>query len=120
MDNRTEDAPFREPVAAGITTRDTMDAQTRWQLRYDAAKKSTLITYILWFFLGPFGVHRFYLHRITSGIAYLLLWAIGGLLTFIGVGYLLLAIAAVWQVIDIFLIPGMVRDYNTQLVDRLA
>lgn len=112
------DAPFSE--ALGESTASVRDADTRLRLRYDAAKKSTLIAYILWFFLGPFGVHRFYLHRIVTGIAYLLLWAIGGLLTFIGVGYLLLAIAAIWQVIDIFLIPGMVQDYNTRLIDRLG
>ncbi|NJO55630.1 MAG: TM2 domain-containing protein [Rhodospirillales bacterium] len=97
-----------------------MDERTRIQLRYDAAKKSTLITYILWFFLGVFGVHRFYLRRIGSGIALLLLWAIGSLLTFIGVGYLLLGFAALWLIIDIFLIPGMVRDYNLSIIDELG
>lgn len=113
----TEDASFAEPLGGRLGG--GMDSQTRFKLRYDAAKKSTLIAYVLYFFLGPFGVHRFYLKRIGSGIAMLLLWAIGGALTFIGVGYVFLAIATVWLVIDIFLIPGMVRDYNTQLIDQL-
>lgn len=109
----TEDVPFASP------TERALDAQTRLQLRYDAAKKSTLIAYVLWFFLGPFGVHRLYLKRIASGLAMLLLWAVGGTLTVIGIGYLFLAIAGLWLVVDIFLIPGMVRDYNTQLINRL-
>lgn len=115
--NRPEDASFAETL--GTPAGSGMNEQTRWQLKYEAAKKSALIAYLLWFFLGAFGVHRFYLKRIGSGLALLLLWAVGGVLTFIGVGYVFLGIAAIWLVIDIFLIPGLVRDYNTQLIDRL-
>jgi TM2 domain-containing membrane protein YozV len=34
--------------------------------------KSKGIAYLLWFFLGVFGVHKFYLEKITVGIIYLL------------------------------------------------
>ena len=42
-------------------------------MRYDAAKRSTLMAYLLWFFLGLFGVHRFYLGKFGSGFAMLAL-----------------------------------------------
>ena len=38
-------------------------------MQYDAAKKSAVVAYLLWFFLGGLGVHRFYLGRTGSGIA---------------------------------------------------
>jgi len=51
---------------------------------------------LLWFFLGIFGVHRFYLERHVSGIIYLLT------LGLFGIGWL----------VDICLIPSMVEHYN--------
>jgi TM2 domain-containing membrane protein YozV len=115
-----EDASFigRVGSAAGATA-GSMTDQTRYRLEYDARKKSVLITYLLWFFLGWLGVHRFYLGRITSALAIAALGLIGGGLTIIGVGYLLLGLAAVWLFLDIFLIPGMVSDYNARLIEDL-
>jgi TM2 domain-containing membrane protein YozV len=52
--------------------------------------------YLLWFFLGIFGVHRFYFGRRLSGILYMCT------LGLCGVGY----------VVDAFLIPGMERDVS--------
>lgn len=45
-------------------------------------QRSLLMAYLLWFFFGLLGVHRFYLGRPVSGVIYLLS---GGLL---GVGWL--------------------------------
>lgn len=59
-------------------------------------ERSILIAYILWFFFGYLGVHRFYCGRYISGTIWLFT---GGLF---GIGWL----------IDIFLIPGMVIDDN--------
>ena len=42
-------------------------------MRYDANKKSVIVTYLLWFFLGMFGVHRFYLGKWVSGFILLIL-----------------------------------------------
>lgn len=58
--------------------------------------KSEIVAYLLWLFFGFFGFHRFYLGKFFSGVLWLLT---GGLL---GVGWL----------IDLFLIPSMVREAN--------
>ena len=57
---------------------------------------SVLVAYLLWFFLGLFSAHRFYLGRPGTAILQIL-------------SYLVL-IGFVWLLIDAFLIPGMARD----------
>ena len=60
--------------------------------------KSKAATYFLWFFLGFFSAHRFYLGKIGTGILYLLTGQL------FGIGW----------IIDLFLIDGMVDRYNLE------
>jgi hypothetical protein len=62
--------------------------------------RSVGVAYILWFFFGVVGVHRFYCGRIGTGF----LWFFTGGMFMIG-----------WFV-DAFLIPDMVREANEELV----
>ena len=96
------------------TDRPTVDAVA--MMHYDANKKSVLVAYLLWFFLGMFGVHRLYLGKWISGLLLLLLTAISSALYIIYIGVILMAIPGLWWLIDALLIPGMVRRYNTELV----
>ncbi len=94
--------------------------ETNQMMRYEANKKSVGVAYLLWFFFGMLGVHRFYLHRGGSGTVILLLTLGSFFLMFIGIGLFLIFIPGIWVFIDIFLIPGMARDYNNKLVDSLV
>lgn len=95
-------------------------------IRYDAQKKSAGIAYLLWF-IGPLGAHRFYLGKWLSGLLLLSLTLLAIVLTFTGffsLESLGLAIACwiligVWELLDLILIPGAVRNYNTRVVTRL-
>jgi TM2 domain-containing membrane protein YozV len=91
-----------------------------WMMRYDANRKSALLAYVLWFFLGWFGLHRMYLGRVGSGIGMLVLHGLSWLTHFILIGFVGFAILGLWWLIDALLIPGMARDYNNRLVDRLS
>lgn len=73
------------------------------------APKSIVVAYVLWFFLGQLGIHRFYLGRKGSAIAMLILTIIGWATVAFVVGFFLLGIVGIWLIVDIFLIPGMVR-----------
>lgn len=71
------------------------------------AGNNLAIAYFLWFFgfFGFCGIHRFYLGKPITG----LLWLFSGGLCFVG------------QFIDLFLIPGMVKEgqtYNPPLLPR--
>ncbi len=61
--------------------------------------------YLSWFFLGILSAHRFYLGRPGSAILQILLF-------FVLVGF-------IWLVVDLFLIPGMVRERQEAIRQRL-
>ena len=89
-------------------------------MQYDANKKSAVVAYLLWFFLGMFGVHRFYLGKPGSGAAILIITLLSFILMFAAVGFVTIFIPAIWIFVDLFLIPGITRKYNNDLAARLG
>ncbi|HEV7344073.1 MAG TPA: TM2 domain-containing protein [Devosia sp.] len=89
--------------------------------QYDIEKKSLIVSYVLWFFLGYVGAHRFYLGKPLSGVIMLALSGIILLLTFVTVGVLsfLWVIVGLWWLIDALLIPGMAAGRNSRIADRV-
>jgi len=77
---------------------------------YEANKKTALVAYLLWFFLGWFGGHNFYLERTGVAVTQLILS-----LTVVG-----LTITIIWVLVDAFLIPGWVRRQNNLLAAQLG
>jgi TM2 domain-containing membrane protein YozV len=70
---------------------------------------STVVAWLLYFFTGYFGIHRFYLGRRVSGVIMFLTF--GGFL--------------VWYILDIFFISGMIQKRREEIrrqitVDMLA
>ncbi|MBS7791785.1 TM2 domain-containing protein [Roseococcus sp. SDR] len=101
-----------------MTSRPSDDTLTR--LRYDADKRSALVAYLIWFFLGYGGVHRMYLGYWVSGLIMLALLAVSALFTLVLIGYAGIGLILVWWLVDALLIPGMTRRANHRLIDRLA
>jgi TM2 domain-containing membrane protein YozV len=95
-------------------------SHSRRVMEYDAMSKSAVLAYILWFFLGFLGAHRMYSSRIPSGIAQLALHGLGWLTTPILIGWVFLALWAIWWLVDAVLIPGWIRDYNLSVAYRLS
>jgi TM2 domain-containing membrane protein YozV len=87
-----------------------LSSDARTMLLYEANKKEALIAYLLWFFLGLFGGHNFYLKRTGVAVAQLILT-----LTVVG-----MLITIVWVIVDAFLIPGWVRNQNNILATQLG
>lgn len=69
----------------------------------DRKKKSTATTWILWFFLGNIGAHRYYLGKIGTGVAMTLTLGCFG----------------IWTIVDIFLINGMLNKKNTDIESEI-
>ena len=94
--------------------------QSRSVMEYEAQRKSVLVAYLLWFFLWFLAGHRFYAGKPLSAIVQLIVHAIGWATAIILVGYVFLAVWAVWWVIDALLIPGMIRDRNMEIVRSIG
>lgn len=73
-------------------------------------RKSTGLSYVLWFFVGLFGAHNFYLGRTAVAVIQLILTIIGIATSFLGVGFVLIGVVGLWTLVDAFLIPGAIRD----------
>lgn len=73
------------------------------------ARKSTGAAYLIWFFLGMLGGHRFYLGR-TGTAAIMLVLSLLGWVTF----FIPWIILGIWCLIDAFLIPGMIRQHQDE------
>ncbi|MCP1117022.1 TM2 domain-containing protein [Robbsia andropogonis] len=89
-------------------------------MKYDAEKKGVGVTYLLWFFLGGLGAHRFYAKGMSAGIVQLALMIFGLATMGLGVGAFVLIALYLWVFVDAFLIPGMIRRYNLELAARLG
>ena len=89
-------------------------------------KKSTGLAYVLWFFIGTLGIHKFYIGKITMGVLYLVLgigaWVslgIGiaaatvereaGMATGIILFIAFIAIVGIMLLVDLFTIPRQIR-----------
>lgn len=88
-----------------ITTYDLQENERRWfNEELERRKKQTVTTWLLWFFLGVFGAHRFYLGKIGTGIAMLFF------------GWLTLGI---WWIVDAFLITGWLKKNEQEVTSQL-
>jgi TM2 domain-containing membrane protein YozV len=83
---------------------------TRAMMLFEANRKTALVAYLLWFFVGFFGGHNFYLKRTGIAVTQLILS-----ITIVGA-----VVTAVWILVDAFLIPGWVRNQNNLLVTQLG
>jgi TM2 domain-containing membrane protein YozV len=87
-----------------------LSADTRALMLFEANKKTAVVGYLLWFFLGLFGAHNFYLGRTGIAVTQLILS-----ITLVG-----MLITLVWWIVDAFLIPGLVRNQNNLLAVQLG
>jgi TM2 domain-containing membrane protein YozV len=83
-------------------------------------KKSSGTAYLLWFFFGWLGGHRFYLGYPGSGAAMVGLWVLGLLTLGIGVGLLLFGALGIWVLVDLFLIPGLVKTHMDDVRRKIS
>jgi len=100
-------------------------------IELEQRRKSTGVTYFLWFFLSWLGLHKFYLGRIGVGILYLVApWLaviilLGGIVLAessveagalsVMVGAVALLAYFVWWFVDLFTIPRQVLRHNQAL-----
>jgi len=103
-----------------MSDQNAVSADAKAMMQFQARKKSIGIAYLLWFFLGGLGIHRFYAGQTGTGIAMLILFLLSSILLAVGVGLVGLLVLGIWLFVDIFLIPGMVERYNSDLLSSVS
>ena len=88
-------------------------------MAFQVRKKETTVAFLLWWFLGMFGGHRFYCNRTGSGVAMLLITLISIPLTIACVGYIGLAAMTVWWIVDAFSLTNWVQWHNQMLMNQI-
>lgn len=77
--------------------------------------KSVVLAYVLWFFLGWLGVHKFYLRQPIWGLIYLFLGGLGWSTVGIGIGLLFLIPWALLMFLDVFTMPFRTAFVNASI-----
>lgn len=104
----------------------------------DRKRKSTATAYILYFFLGTIGRHKFYIGKPVMGLIYIVLLSVGFLLMLggvasafepsataddvsavLGVGFLPLGLLGIMMLIDLFTIPGQIKKQEDRVRNDL-
>lgn len=83
----------------------TTEQQLLIEMRVANEGPSTATAYLLWLFLWFVSAHRFYLGRPGSAILQILTY-------FIAIGF-------IWLLVDAFLIPGMIRQRQNEIRQRM-
>lgn len=77
--------------------------------------RSLFLAYVLWFFLGWLGVHKFYLRQPVWGLIYLFLGGLGWSTVGIGIGLLFLVPWALLMFLDVFTMPFRTAFVNASI-----
>ncbi|MEF3303467.1 TM2 domain-containing protein [Paenibacillus sp. GYB003] len=98
-------------MSYNIAVKSQLDARELLILEQEVKNqgKNMVVAYILWYFLGLFGGHRFYLRKKGSAIAQLILS-----ITMIG-----MIVTCIWWLIDAFLLHTWVKDHNREVEGRV-
>lgn len=85
--------------------------------RIKAQQQNVVLAYILWWFLGMFGAHRFYTGQ-SKGWLYIVLFIVGIITLFIAVGYFIFIGMGIWWLIDGFNLHKVVKLQNLEVLNN--
>jgi len=99
-------------------------------------RKSVGIAYLLWFFFGSLGIHKFYLGDTKKGLLYLVLGIFGWISIFTGglaalggsdgggffaiIGMICIVVLGIMLLIDLFTIPGQIRSAEEKAEEQIV
>lgn len=89
-------------------------------MRYDIEKKSMLLAYVIWYFVGMFGGHRFYMGQKSSAIWMLVIFIASLVLSVIGIGLIGMLALVIWWAIDGCRLWKWVKVHNLALMNQLS
>lgn len=83
-------------------------------MKYQNAAKSAGVAYLLWFFFGTLGGHRYYLGNVGLGVLMTVCF-LAGLFLLVP-----LVVPLIICIYDLFTIPSQVRQFNSKVMVELV
>lgn len=111
-------AYYQQPVQPYTNQPVSQYSQYPQHLQYPqpmrAAKpaRETWLAYLLWFLIGGFGIHKFYLEQMGMGVLYIVFNIVGWVLAPVLIGLLLLIPLWIMLFVDLFSMPSRIRKVN--------
>ena len=88
------------------------------QMHYSTRAKSVATTYLLWFFLGFWGIHRFYLGQAQLGLLTIGACVVLSILAMFTYGISLIPLA-IWWMVELFTLMDTVKSINLGIEEDL-
>lgn len=88
-------------------------------MAFQVRKKDTVVAFLLWWFLGTVGGHRFYCNRPGSGAAMLVTTLLSIPLCYLCVGFIGMFAIFIWWIVDAFFLGAWVQQYNQEVMNQL-
>lgn len=91
-------------------------------LQSEMSKRETnsTLAWVLWFFLGTLGGHRFLLGEKTTGAVMLILTLMGWATSWLLIGFLILPVVWIWWVVDAFNLSKMIDKRNESVESEIV
>ncbi|KRM69961.1 hypothetical protein FD06_GL000128 [Apilactobacillus ozensis DSM 23829 = JCM 17196] len=105
MDNLDREEAFLNEEESRLDSQGQLFVESK--ITNDA--KQPIVAWLLWFFLGTFGAHRFYMQK-SNAVMMLCLTAIGYVLAIVLVGLIILFITWVWWILDAFSLMNWLKS----------
>lgn len=91
-------------------------------LQSEMSKRETnsTLAWVLWFFLGTLGGHRFLLGEKTTGAIMLILTLMGWATSWLLIGFLILPVVWIWWIVDAFNLSKMIDKRNESVESEIV
>ncbi|RXJ60791.1 NINE protein [Candidatus Marinarcus aquaticus] len=80
-------------------------------------QQNVILAYVLWWFLGIFGAHRFYTGQ-SKGWLYIVLFIVAAITLFAIIGYFIFVGLFIWWIIDGFNLHKIVKLQNLEVLNN--
>ena len=81
--------------------------------------KDKTIAYLLWFFLGYFGGHRFYMGKTGSAVGMLVTYILSWMTVFIVIGFIGFVAMFIWWIIDAINLGKWIDAHNQKVESEI-
>jgi TM2 domain-containing membrane protein YozV len=78
--------------------------------------RNTLLAYVLWFFLGMFGVHQYYLGNFKRGLMILAVWILAAITSGIFIGVVIGFALFVYWIYEAITLQEQIQEVHNGLV----